>query len=70
MPDQSIYQQLVAAGCTIDNHESDLYVRATKEAVAILRANKVKCSLFISPADEELWAELPFAFDPFWAKRA
>ena len=29
-----LYDALVAAGCEIDNHESDLYVRATPQARA------------------------------------
>jgi hypothetical protein len=32
----TVYQELIAAGCQIDNHESDLYVKVTPESRAIV----------------------------------
>lgn len=62
----TIYEDLKAAGCQVEGHESDLYVRATDAAVEILRTRKVQHSLFVSPVDQLLWAEVAFAYDPFY----
>lgn len=66
----TLYEELLAAQCQIENHESDLYVRTTPEAVSILRKHGAKWSLFVSPVDLELWAEIPFAYEPFWEHRS
>lgn len=62
----TLYEELLAAQCQTENHESDLYVRTTPDAILILKRRKISYSLFISPADQELWAEVPFAYQPFW----
>lgn len=61
----TIYEELKAAGCEIDNHESDLYVKATPKAREITKNCKGR-SFFISQIDRELWIDLPFRYDPFW----
>jgi hypothetical protein len=38
---KSLYRRLLEAGCEIDNHESDLYVRDTPEARAIIAQYKL-----------------------------
>lgn len=66
----SLYSDLKAAGCKLDSHESDLYVKASPEACRIVRAAKSNVwSHFRSQIDEELWIEVPFAFAPWWEKR-
>lgn len=61
----SIYEKLLAAGCTMDNHESDLYVKATMKACAMTKGQPGR-SFFRSQTDGTLWIEIPFAYDPFW----
>lgn len=70
----SLYQLLIAAGCQIDHHESDLYVKATSEASKIIEpyclSNPIyKYTLFTSPIDNQQWWEIPFAYEPFWEGR-
>ena len=64
----ALYDELVAAGCRIDNHESDLYVEATPEAERILRASDRWSTVksFISQVDGKRWFDVPFAYVPFW----
>ena len=63
-----IHQELVLAGCTIDSHESDLYVLATPTAIA-LTANSKNRKFFVSDADGKRWIEIPFGFTPWWDKK-
>lgn len=69
---QSLYQAMVEAGCELDHHESDLYVKDTPAAVQILRdwrtskGSQLYMSRFISRVDATLWIEIPFAYDPWW----
>lgn len=69
----SLYQLLIAAGCEIDHHESDLYVKATSEASRIIEsyplASNYQYTLFVSPVDNQDWWEIPFAYEPFWEGR-
>ncbi len=73
----TLYEELVAAGCRIGNHESDLYVRADDISRPIIHA-AVKAKRIARPAlfasqrpDEkgQLWYEIPFAYVPFWEIR-
>ncbi len=66
----TLYQTLVAAGCVLDNHESDLYVKATPAAEKILRQSTMGWSRFISQTDGQCWFDVPFAYDPWWEARA
>lgn len=75
----TLYERLKAAGCDINNHESDLHFRASEEALAILKAFTAECiaagglppmaSWFVSDIDGARWVEVPLAFDPFWQAR-
>ena len=51
----------------IDFHNSDLYLKRTPEADAIIARleNKVLLSTFRDP-DGVAWYDLPFCFIPFW----
>lgn len=65
----SLYILLRDAGCEIDSHESDLYVRATPEARRIVKeqcGERLVYLAFQSTADRSWWIEVPFAFDPWW----
>ena len=69
----SLYTELRDAGCTLDSHYSDLYVRDTVLAQEIIRgyhdANGWPCkpfARFTSPVDGMRWIDLPFMYDPFW----
>lgn len=71
----TLYDALKAAGCETGNHESDLYVKATPEAEAILKAHGKTpgawgCESFISNIDKTRWYDIPFAYKPWWEKRA
>lgn len=70
----TIYERLKAAGEEIDNHESDLYVRATPSARAIIhefiRENPYQnVSYFIDKQTGAMWADLMAAYDPFWTTK-
>lgn len=63
----SLYLRLVAAGCEIAHHGSDLYVRDTFEARKIIL--NAECegiitnpTTFRSETDGNLWYELPFHY--------
>ena len=66
----SIYEQLTADGHRIDNHESDLYTPVNSASVKLLKAYEFFCNvkIFKSNIDNELWYDIPFAYDPFWIK--
>lgn len=66
----SLYQALVDAKCEIDNHESDLYVKATPEVEKIIRQHACNASRFVSQIDGSLWWDVPFAYEPFWEAKA
>jgi hypothetical protein len=67
----SVYQQLVTAGCEIANHESDLYVVATKAAATILAGYEFRENVRqFKGTDGRLWFDVPFAYEPFWVTNA
>lgn len=73
----SLYQLLTGAGCEIGHHYSDLYVKSTPEADAIVRKwMKDKgfdrggmSSRFTSQIDRAIWWNMPLMFDPYWDAR-
>lgn len=70
MSTSDLYDQLVAIGAEIDNHESDLYVKATPEAVALVKASTSKSwAYFRSEVDGTSWIDVPFYYSPFWRAR-
>lgn len=70
-----LYDELVAAGCEVENHYSDLYVKATEESVEIVAAwQKANPELtggryFSSQIDGLIWIDVPFMYAPFWRDR-
>ena len=70
----SIYSEAKKAGIPMSSHESDLYLPAhgefTETVADILNRHKRhKHTLFISQIDNELWYDIPFAYDPWWNAR-
>jgi hypothetical protein len=68
----SLYDKLKAAGQQLDHHQSDLYVRWTPEADAIIRAHggpEAKNARAFTGTDGLRWIDIPFAYDPFWRRR-
>lgn len=63
----TLYEALNAAGCDIDHHESDMYVRYTLEAAQIIAGYGVWRTLSIG-TDGKVWAECPFMYDPYWTR--
>lgn len=69
----TLYEALTAAGIETSNWQSDLYFPSTPESRAILAnfpREKAIASGFTSNADRRLMIEVPFAFDPYWERRA
>ena len=67
MSKTDIYAAIIAAGIPIDHHYSDLYVLATPEARAIIKASGwYGVTSFISQIDGRRWYDVPFAYAPFW----
>lgn len=70
----TLYAQFLAAGCEIDHHESDLYVKVTPEAQAVLKAwnadpsRQVRTPTFISQIDGQHWYDIAFMYAPFWER--
>lgn len=77
----TLYEDLVAAGVEVDHHESDLQFRWNGAAQGIYADHQgkrgadgqrpLRVSTFHSQRAEdrgEWWAEVPFAYDPFWVK--
>lgn len=64
-----IYAAAVAVlpAADIDHHNSDLYLKRTPAAVALVNRleNKSLLSVFWDPAGVP-WYELPFCFTPYW----
>jgi hypothetical protein len=74
----TLYDELSVAGCRIDSHESDLYVKSDKVSRPIIAAAvkdrrlATKPTLFQSTHPEDrgaFWYEIPFAYTPFWRNR-
>lgn len=64
-----LYDDFKAAGCEIEGHESDLYVRADGPARSILAKHRMRdgnlTASFFQIAGAT-WIEIPFHYSPFW----
>ncbi len=66
----TLFEEIKQAGIPYDHHNSDLYVRHTQEAMAILNkyplnkknATKFKCASG-HPDAGQVWIDIPFAYD-------
>lgn len=68
----SLFTDMLAAGVEVDSHESDLYVKASPAASAILRRYPVQQSnalYFWNQVAGGMWIDVPFAYDPWWERR-
>lgn len=65
----SLYQACKAAGFRLDSHESDLYVEASAASLELLTEHGASFSPF-TDTEGRCWYDVPFAFDPFWVKKA
>jgi hypothetical protein len=55
----------------VDHHESDLYVEDTETARLILTwYKKRKVTRFHNQVTRTTWINIPFAYAPFWEKKA
>lgn len=70
----TLYQELIAAGVEVSNHESDLYCPVTEQTTALLKKHdKTMATKFRNqrpPNVGQWWYDVPFAFDPWWEARA
>jgi hypothetical protein len=64
-----IYDELKQAGCTIDNHESDLYVQVDQTSKSILGNHPEIHKTRFSGTDGNDWFDLPFRYTPYWNDR-
>lgn len=65
-----LYREAVKAGIPTDNHESDLYLLATPFARELVARSGRSFSQFRSKVDGNVWLDVPFAFSPWWERRA
>lgn len=66
---QSPYKEAVRMGLPIESHESDLYIPATAEAIAMVKRSGYYCSTFWHEVKGGQWLDVPFAYEPFWRNR-
>ena len=72
MSTMTINERLKEAGCQLDGHESDLYVKNTRVAREIIATHfefADNVEQFRSQVDNEIWLCLPFCNDFWWEKR-
>ena len=62
----NIYDELNDAGCTLDNHESDLYVLRDATSEGILSHHPDVHKAPFRGTDGREWWEIPFAHTPWW----
>lgn len=65
-----LYDTLIAYGCNVDSHESDLYVKVTDVSQHILRCYGKAAQIFRSQIDGSAWYDVPFMYKPFWDRVA
>ena len=63
------YAELLAIGAELDNHESDLYAKASPEVLAVVKDTGWNFTTFRSQIDGKLWLDIPFAYLPFWERK-
>jgi hypothetical protein len=68
MIEETIYDIAVRLEWLIDNHASDLYIKATPEVFDELRKGDFNYTTFTCQRDRTLWVDVPFGFDPFWKR--
>ena len=67
----TLWAEVQSRGIEHANHESDLYLPATDEVREILkRFPEHKPTTFLNQVTGTTWFDIPFAFLPWWEKRA
>ena len=69
---ETLYDECVARGIEIGNHESDLYIPATAETRQLCSIFGLTANTFINQAPPnvgELWLDVPFAYLPWWKSK-
>lgn len=64
-----LYAALVEMGATMENHESDLYVRLDTSVIRLIARYKFKAQVKTfqsSIPDGGTWYDIPFAYVPYW----
>lgn len=69
---ESLYHRLVDAGCVLDHHESDLYVKVDPTSTSILRTVFGDFKMpptFVHAVSGARWYDVAFMYEPFWEAR-
>ena len=61
-----LYAALLAIEAEIDSHESDLYVRHSPAAAALIKRSGRPATTFI--VNGKIWWDIPFAYEPWWKR--
>ena len=72
---KTIYERLIEAGIEVEGHESDMYVRVTKESMDIIGQWEVdtgalRTVTFAAEPDGARYYDLPFQYTPYWDAKA
>jgi len=70
-----VYDELKKMNCRIESHFSDLYTPRNDVSIKIVMLyNKISnlspATIFKSNVDGTLWYDIPFAYYPYWDKKA
>lgn len=63
---ETLYDECVARGIPIENHESDLYIPLNSETMELLKFYGCRGELFANQEDKTTWIDIPFAYLPWW----
>ena len=66
-----LYAKAVEQKIEMDHHESDLYLKVTKESEALIADYEFKQSVkkFKRNGGNAWWFDIPFGYSPFWGKK-
>lgn len=66
-----IYNEVVRLGIPHSNHYSDLYIPSTDETRQLLKDCGITTARpFVNKVEGGIWFDVPFAYLPFWDKKA
>ena len=67
-----LYRKLLDFGVKVNSHESDLYAIVCPESESLINQyeHKENVRRFTSNIDGKQWFDIPFAYAPFWDRRA
>jgi len=68
---KTIFEEIKEAGVEISNWQSDLYFpkNATTDAIVNKYRGSYYIGLFRNNKDNQLWYDIPMAYDPYWADK-